>query len=162
MCIYIYICISLSIYIYIHIDNYNYIYIYIYIYPYVPLYRGHLYMNFQAMARTFPLGESFFPTSPAAWAFPKRPGHSFRHRPNGYLAQRVPSLFLANSFRMCLNCEVLKGIFPWRTRYPLSWVPIKPVPIFCGPSRPGGRLGFERRALREARPEVSRERWVAR
>ena len=43
-----------------------------------------------------------------------------RHRLNGYLAQRVPSLFLASSFRMCLNCEVLKGMFPWRTRYPLS------------------------------------------
>ena len=25
-----------------------------------------------------------------------------------------------SSFRMCLNCEVLKGMFPWRTRYPLS------------------------------------------
>ena len=43
-----------------------------------------------------------------------------RHRLNGYLAQRVPSLFLASSFRMCLNCAVLKGMFPWRTRYPLS------------------------------------------
>ena len=39
------------------------------------------------------------------------PGHN-RHRLNGYLAQRVPSLFLASSFRMCLNCEVLKGVFP--------------------------------------------------
>ena len=44
----------------------------------------------------------------------------FRHRQNGYLAQRVPSLFLASSFRMCLNCEFLKIIFPLRTRYPLS------------------------------------------
>ena len=43
-----------------------------------------------------------------------------RHRLNGYLAQRVPSLFLAGSFRMCLNCGVLKGMFPWRTRHPLS------------------------------------------
>ena len=42
------------------------------------------------------------------------------HRQNRYLAQRVPSLFLAISFRMCLNCEALKGMFPWRTRYPLS------------------------------------------
>ena len=35
-----------------------------------------------------------------------------RHRLNGYLAQRVPSLFLASSFRMCLHCEVLKVYFP--------------------------------------------------
>ena len=34
-----------------------------------------------------------------------------RHRLIGYLAQRVPSLFLASSFRMCLKCEVLKGMF---------------------------------------------------
>ena len=52
-----------------------------------------------------------------------------RHRLNGYLAQRVPSLSLASGFRMRLICEVLKGMFPWRTRYPLSQVPIKPVPI---------------------------------
>ena len=43
-----------------------------------------------------------------------------RHRSNGHLAQRVPSLFLACSFRMCLHCEVLEGMFAWRTRYPLS------------------------------------------
>ena len=42
-----------------------------------------------------------------------------RHRLNGYLAQRVPCIFLASSFRMYF-CEVLKGMFPWRTRYPLS------------------------------------------
>ena len=52
-----------------------------------------------------------------------RAGHilaTFRHRPNGHLAQQVPGLFLASRFTMCLNCEVLKGMFPWRTRYPLS------------------------------------------
>ena len=27
---------------------------------------------------------------------------------------------LASSLRTCLDCEVLKGMFPWRTRYPLS------------------------------------------
>ena len=43
-----------------------------------------------------------------------------RHRLNGYLAQRVPSIFLASSFRMCLNHGVLKGMFPWRTRWPLG------------------------------------------
>ena len=58
---------------------------------------------------------------------------SNRHRLNGYVAQRVPSLFLASSFRMCLNCEALDGMFPWRTRYPLSQVPIKPVPLQCAP-----------------------------
>ena len=43
-----------------------------------------------------------------------------RHRLNGYLAQRVPSLSLASNFTMCSNCEVLEGMFPCRTRYPLS------------------------------------------
>ena len=43
-----------------------------------------------------------------------------RHRLNGYLAQGVPSLFLASSFTTCLNREVLQGMFPWRTRYPVS------------------------------------------
>ena len=43
------------------------------------------------------------------------------HRLNGYLAQRVPSLFLlASSFRNCLNCAVLKCMFACRIRYPLS------------------------------------------
>ena len=51
-----------------------------------------------------------------------------RHRLNGHFAQWVPSLFLAISFMMFLKCEVLKGMFPRRTRYPLSWVPIKTVP----------------------------------
>ena len=43
-----------------------------------------------------------------------------RHRLNGYLAQRVPaSFFLASTSRIVLNHAVLKGMFPWRTRYPL-------------------------------------------
>ena len=50
------------------------------------------------------------------------------HRLDGYLAQRVPSFLLASSFRLCLDCDVLKGMFPWRTRYPLSSVPVKPMP----------------------------------
>ena len=29
-------------------------------------------------------------------------------------------LFLPAVFRMCFNYEVLKGMFPWRTRYPFS------------------------------------------
>ena len=40
--------------------------------------------------------------------------------PNGYLAHRVPNFFLASSFRMCSNTKVLQGMFPWRSRYPLS------------------------------------------
>ena len=50
----------------------------------------------------------------------RRGGTSDRHRLNGYLAHRVPSLFLASSFRNCLDCAVLKGMFPRRTRYPSS------------------------------------------
>ena len=49
-------------------------------------------------------------------------------------AKRVPSP-TASSFRNCLGCAVLQGTFPWRTRYPLSWVPIKPVPRPQGPSK---------------------------
>ena len=49
---------------------------------------------------------------------------------NGYFAQRVPGLFLAGSFRMCSDCEVLKGICPWRIRHPLCQVHIEPVPKF--------------------------------
>ena len=37
-----------------------------------------------------------------------------------YLAQRVPSLSLASSFRLCLNRDALKGMLPWRTGYP--WI----------------------------------------
>ena len=63
-------------------------------------------------------------------ALPYRSREVFRRRRlNGYLALRALSRFLASSFRMCLNCEVLKGMLPWRTKYPLSQVPIKPVPI---------------------------------
>ena len=62
-------------------------------------------------------------------------GHLPRHRLNGYLAQSVPSLFLAGSFQTCLNREALKGMLPWRTRYPLSQVivPMKPVPTHPRP-----------------------------
>ena len=49
-----------------------------------------------------------------------------RHRLHGYLAQWVPSIFLASSFTRCLNCEALvKACFPGglgthEARYPLS------------------------------------------
>ena len=54
---------------------------------------------------------------------PLRQEDAMRHRPNGYLAQRVPSLFLAGGVRSCLNRAVLKGMFAWKARYPLSQVP---------------------------------------
>ena len=37
-----------------------------------------------------------------------------------YLDPPEGAVWYAFSFRMCLHCEVLKGTFPWRTRYPLS------------------------------------------
>ena len=43
-----------------------------------------------------------------------------RRRPNGYLAQRVPSLLFASRERTWLNYAVLTCMFPWRARYPLS------------------------------------------
>ena len=55
------------------------------------------------------------------------PTTKYRHQLNGYL-ERVPSLSLASSFTTSLDCEVLKDMFPWRTRYPLSSLPVKPVP----------------------------------
>ena len=33
----------------------------------------------------------------------------------GYLGQRVPRHVLAISFRICSNCEVIKGMSPWST-----------------------------------------------
>ena len=39
-----------------------------------------------------------------------------RQRLNGYLAQWVPSLSLASSFRNSLHCALLKRMFPGRTR----------------------------------------------
>ena len=37
-----------------------------------------------------------------------------------YIYTHTPGMFLASSCRICLNCEVLKGMLPWWTRYPLS------------------------------------------
>ena len=45
---------------------------------------------------------------------------SDRHRLDGYSGHRVSSLFLAGRSRNCLKHAVLKGVFPWRTRYPLK------------------------------------------
>ena len=73
----------------------------------------------------FPLARTTTPSPSRTTSSRRRrrassPSHKIRHWLSGYFAQGVPSLFLASSFRMCLTCEVLKGMFPWRTRYPLS------------------------------------------
>ena len=52
------------------------------------------------------------------WCRRCRPGKV--SAPAKYFAPQVPDPFLASSFTMCLNCEVLKGVFPLRTRYPVS------------------------------------------
>ena len=36
-----------------------------------------------------------------------------------------------------LSCAVPRGMFPWRTRYPLSYIPTKPVPT-CPEPKPKG------------------------
>lgn len=43
-----------------------------------------------------------------------------RHRLNGYSAQRVPSFVFASSFRICLNCEVLKGYVSLEGQVPIN------------------------------------------
>ena len=109
VCIYIYIyIISLSLYIHI-------CYIYIYIHTYIGNMQSYEQIN-QHLERSLP--------GTPGWLFPMavlQLGPALtRHRLNEYFAQRVPSLSLASSFRNCSNCEVLKGMFPRRTRYPLS------------------------------------------
>ena len=52
--------------------------------------------------------------------YPLSQAPTSRRRLNGYLAQRIPSLCFVSTFRSCLNYEVLKCMFPWRTRYPFS------------------------------------------
>ena len=77
---------------YMFIHLFIHVYIYIYIYTHICIYTyTYTYI-------------------------PGRRGEECRRRLSGYLAQRVPSLSLASSFRTRLNCEVLKGMFPWRTR----------------------------------------------
>ena len=51
-------------------------------------------------------------------------GDGDRQRPSGYFAQRAPSFRSRRQFwELFTNCAVLKCMFAWRTRYPLSWVP---------------------------------------
>ena len=63
-----------------------FIYIYIYMYIYIYIYILHMYIDIDIL-------------------------HVNRRRLHGYLAQRVPSLSLASSFRMCLNCEVYEWMY---------------------------------------------------
>ena len=102
---FVYIYIYMIVYIYIYMCIYIYIFacvcIYIYIYIYEHGGRGRVRL---ILSRT-----------------------SGRHRPNEHLAQQVPSISLAGSCRSCLDREVLKGMFPWRTKHPLSYV--HPIPI---------------------------------
>ena len=68
-----------------------------------------------------------------------------RHRLNRYLAQRVPGLSLAGSFRNCLIRAVLKCRFPRRTkvpvklRYPFSRCRPNHDPITFADGRPEGQ-----------------------
>ena len=48
---------------------------------------------------------------PYPWYMSSSSVGKVRHRPNGYLAQLVPSLSLAGSFRSCSNRAVLKCMF---------------------------------------------------
>ena len=72
-----------------------YIYIYIYIYSFIGLRRRDLPAPRNALQAP-PLGTGQTGTSPS----------------------RYLVFFVASIFRMCLDCEVLKGMLPWRTRYP--------------------------------------------
>ena len=71
-----------------------------------------------AFSHRLPLGppRAAVRCAPASLASPRQS----RHRLNGSLAQRVPSLSLSSSSRIVLDHAVLKGMFPWRTRYPWS------------------------------------------
>ena len=48
-------------------------------------------------------------------------------------SRRTSSHVLVGSFRNCLNCSVLKCMSAWRTRHPLSSVPIEPAPTILLP-----------------------------
>ena len=115
--------IYIYIYMYIHI-MYIYIYIYVYIYIHIYIYTYiHIHMLLHSARMETGRGRRLRVSPPLTQACPsvdKACGaHSYRRRLNGHLAQPVPSLFLASSFGRCLDCAVLKGMFPWRT------VPIK-------------------------------------
>ena len=96
--VYIYIYIARErerdVYIYIYIYTYVHICIYIYIHVYI-----YIYIYTCISSYTMVYYNIIY--------------HVVVVRLNGYFAQRVLSLSLANSLRMCSNCEVLRGIrFP--------------------------------------------------
>ena len=84
-------------YMYIYIHTYAYICMYVYVYIYIYMAMGMLRTRGCVGARARMRAQ--------------------RCRP---AAIHCTSCCLSNSFRMCLNCEVIRGMFPWRTRYPLS------------------------------------------
>ena len=131
-------------------NNHINIYIYIYIYTCVCIYIYiYIYIHSRMSDSTASAARLSPSCSPCLT--------DCRHRLDGYLAQWVPSLSLASGSRNCLNCEVLKGMFPWRTRHPLSQVPIKPVPITDRlPPREVGCFPQRRRRLnRNTLPEIT-------
>ena len=142
--LFVYIYIYIYIYIYTHI-LYTYIYIYIYMHNmYIYIYITHMtyvYTYYDIILCYLMLHYII----QRDIARPRRLRTvRLRHRLNGYLAQRIPRICIASSFRMCLNCEELKGMYPWRTRYPLSQVPIKPVPKHPRTSLCTGEPGLRR------------------
>ena len=126
ICIYAYMYICICIYcmyvsLSLSLSRYIYIYIYVYIYIYYTTYYNIAYNNniiMILMPGIWVTGDHRQPD--VLLPIPSLGFQAVRHRLNGFLAHRVPSLFLDSIFRMCLSCEVLKGMLPWRTRYPLS------------------------------------------
>ena len=115
--------IYIYIYIYIHTLHLYITNIYIYIYIYVSIVVSSIcYSRFSPRSRS---SGPRFKSEGGRDCLLGGLAERFRSRrvfagwtgtsPNGY-----PDLLLASSFRMCLDCEVLRGMFPWRTRYPLS------------------------------------------
>ena len=86
---------------YRHMYKYMYMYMYVYMYMYMCMY---MYVHMAAST-----------TSPRPSGAVS--GSDFRPVPE---TTRVPSLLLASSFRKYLNYAVLKCVFPWRARHPLS------------------------------------------
>ena len=101
-------------YIYIYIHTYIHTYIHANIHTYTHTYV-HIYTHYAGVPLRNPLGAG-------------RTG-TCRHRLNGFLAQLAPrSLLVLEAVLRCVEIsEVLKGMLPWRTRYPLSKAPVQPV-----------------------------------
>ena len=147
---YIYIYIYIHIHVYIHICIYIYIYVYIHIYIYICNYTHTYMICthvIQGAASAIPGARWWSPTvgrprarrlggpprgarralADAVRATSEAPLGRRPPRPPAWApAKRVlgptgtKSFSSRQLFRMCLNCEVLKGMSPWRTRYPFS------------------------------------------